>query len=63
MVKQCIHELNRLGKQKSVVIKWIKAHAGHEFNEVADLEAKSGTRSSVEEERQSLSRSSDRQWK
>ena len=50
VVKKCIHELNRLGKQKSVVIKWVKAHSGHEFNEVADLEAKSGTRSSVEEE-------------
>ena len=49
VVKNCILELNKLGESTSVEIKWIKAHFGFTGNEMADQEAKSGTKKIVEE--------------
>ena len=49
VVKNCILELNKLGASTFVEIKWIKAHFGFIGNEMADQEAKSGTKKIVEE--------------
>ena len=49
VVKNCILELNKLGANTSVEIKWVRAHCGHYYNECADQEAKSGTKKLVEE--------------
>lgn len=49
VVKNCTLELNKIGASTSVEIKWIKAHFGFTGNEMADQEAKSGTKKSVEE--------------
>ena len=49
VVKNCILELNKLGENTSVDIKWIKAHSGFSGNERADQMAKSGTKKLVEE--------------
>jgi ribonuclease HI len=42
-VLQCAQHLNDLGSNKTVTLKWVKAHKGHEGNERADKAAKKGT--------------------
>ena len=42
-VLNCIRQLNLLGNNCQVDIKWVKAHADHPGNEFADKEAKLGT--------------------
>ena len=44
LVEQCIQALNNLGKITKVTIHWIKAHVGHEGNEIVDRWAKNGAR-------------------
>lgn len=46
-VKRTKEALNELGKQRKVTIHWIKAHADHHGNELADKEAKDGTKKIV----------------
>ncbi len=42
VVNTCINNLNALGQSRTVILRWIKAHVGHEGNEWADLLAKKG---------------------
>ena len=42
VVKECRSSLNHLGKDNNVTLQWIKSHAGHEGNEMADKNAKKG---------------------
>ena len=42
-VKNCIDKLNELAISSKVTIKWVKAHADHTGNEIADEQAKLGT--------------------
>jgi ribonuclease HI len=41
-VKTCIDDLNTLAEKRPVTLKWIKAHANHPGNELADEMAKEG---------------------
>lgn len=43
VVKNCIEQLNELGKTSHVELKWIKSHSGFVGNELADSLAKIGT--------------------
>jgi ribonuclease HI len=43
LVWECWRELNELGKNRKVTLKWVKAHAGTEGNEEADRLAKEAT--------------------
>ena len=42
-VQNCISALNNVSKEKKVTLAWVKAHAGHPGNELADHLAKTGT--------------------
>ena len=44
-VKECMNNLNSLAADFKVTISWIKAHAGHPGNELADEKAKEGAQS------------------
>ena len=46
-VFNCIRNLNQLNKQNHVSIAWITAHAGVRGNEVADYQAKAGSKSKM----------------
>ena len=46
-VKNCIKQLNFLGSQKIVTLKWVKAHNSHKFNDFADKMAKEGTKNTA----------------
>ena len=46
-VLNCIRNLNQLGKQNHVSIAWIPGHSGVHGNEVADYQAKSGSKSKI----------------
>jgi len=41
-VKECVNSLNLLGTKMKVTLRWVKAHVGHQLNEVADELAKAG---------------------
>ena len=43
-VSNCIETLNALGRDRNVTIKWIRAHVGWQGNEMADENAKKGTK-------------------
>ena len=49
VVKNCITELNKLGKSKVVDVKWIRSHSDFVGNEEADAQAKAGTKRENEE--------------
>ena len=40
LVHQCISSLNALGTTTHVLLRYVKAHSGHEGNEIADFQAK-----------------------
>ena len=42
-VHKCVEALNCLGQQKTIILRWVKAHVGHELNELADNLAKQGS--------------------
>jgi len=42
-VQNCIDSLNELGLKMCVTLCWVKAHVGHELNEIADDLAKAGS--------------------
>ncbi|MCF6239098.1 MAG: hypothetical protein L3J79_09890, partial [Candidatus Marinimicrobia bacterium] len=42
VVRECISALNELGRRGQVILRWIRAHSGHEDNEIADSLAKEG---------------------
>ena len=48
VVKNCVDSLNELGKTCKVELKWVKGHAGHSGNELADYLAKTGTTNELE---------------
>ena len=43
-VQRCIEALNELGLRKTVILRWVKAHVGHDLNEMADELAKKGSK-------------------
>ena len=53
-VKQCINNLNELGKTNTVTINWIPGHQGYEGNEIADSLAKNGKERPIEQNRFSI---------
>ena len=44
VVKNCIENLNKLGETCKIELKWVKGHAFHTGNELADFLAKTGTK-------------------
>ena len=42
-VKECFDVICKLANTHTVTLSWVKAHAGHELNELADEQAKLGT--------------------
>ena len=42
-VYECVQLLNELGKDREIVLRWVRAHVGHLGNEIADELAKRGT--------------------
>lgn len=47
LVKETIITLNKLAKNNTVIINWVKAHQGHVGNEVADNLAKQGSKRKI----------------
>jgi ribonuclease HI len=45
LVFQAVEALNHLGKKNTVTINWVRAHVGHDLNELADHLAKQGRHS------------------
>ena len=43
VVKNCIENLNKLGETCHIELKWVKGHASHTGNEIADFLAKTGS--------------------
>ena len=43
VVKNCIENLNKLGETCHIELKWVKGHASHTGNEIADFLAKIGS--------------------
>jgi ribonuclease HI len=46
-VRRVVRNLNKLGHQNLVSLRWVKSHVGHNGNEIADMLAKSGASESM----------------
>ena len=45
LILECIKKLNKVGSKNKLTLQWIKAHVGHDGNELADKLAKAGATS------------------